>query len=103
MHTDLTAMRWIGVQRNMKYTEFFDPMSWIIRILLLSLIVGLVISFFNINPMGILNDTWDTILAVGGLFKGVLDWALPYILVGAVVVVPIALIAALLRFLRRPR
>ena len=91
------------IRRNMKYTEFFDPMSWIIRILLLSLIVGLVISFFNINPMGILNDTWDTILAVGGLFKGVLDWALPYILVGAVVVVPIALIGALLRFLRRPR
>ena len=67
-------------------------MSWIIRILVLSLIVGLVISFFNINPMGILNDTWDTILAVGGLFSGMLDWALPYILVGAVVVVPIALI-----------
>jgi hypothetical protein len=83
--------------------EFFYPMSWVINILVLSLIVGLVISFFNINPMGILNDTWDTILAVGGLFKGVLDWALPYILVGAVVVVPIALIGALLRFLRRPR
>jgi hypothetical protein len=87
----------------MKYTELFDPMSWIINILVLSLIVGLVISFFNINPMGILNDTWDTILAVGGLFKGVLDWALPYILVGAVVVVPIALIGALLRFLRQRR
>jgi hypothetical protein len=91
------------IRLNLKYTEFFDPMSWIIRILLLSLIVGLVISFFNINPMGILNDTWDTILAVGGLFKGVLDWALPYILVGAVVVVPIALIGALLRFLRQRR
>jgi flagellar biosynthesis protein FliQ len=91
------------IRLNLKYTDFFDPMSWIIRILLLSLIVGLVISFFNINPMGILNDTWDTILAVGGLFKGVLDWALPYILVGAVVVVPIALIGALLRFLRQRR
>jgi hypothetical protein len=87
----------------MKHTELFDPMSWIINILVLSLIVGLVISFFDINPMGILNDTWDTILAVGGLFKGVLDWALPYILVGAVVVVPIALVGALLRFLRQRR
>ena len=47
--------------------ELFDPMSWIIRILVLSLIVGLVMSFFDINPMGILNDTWDTILAVFGL------------------------------------
>jgi hypothetical protein len=76
-------------------------MNWIIRVLVLSLIVGLVISFFDINPMGILNDTWDTILAVGGLFKGIIDWALPYILVGAVVVVPLALIGALLRYFRR--
>jgi hypothetical protein len=81
--------------------ERFDPMSWIIRILVLSLIVGLVISFFDINPMGILNDTWDTVLAVFALFKGVVDWALPYILVGAVVVVPLALIGALLSFFRR--
>ena len=81
--------------------ERFYPMSWIIRIIFLSLIVGLVISFFDINPMGILNDTWDTILAVLGLFKGVVDWALPYILVGAVVVVPLALIGALLSYLRR--
>jgi hypothetical protein len=81
--------------------ERFYPMSWIIRIIVLSLIVGLVISFFDINPMGILNDTWDTILAVFGLLKGVVDWALPYILVGAVVVVPLALIGALLRYLRR--
>jgi len=76
-------------------------MNWIIRVLVLSLIVGLVISFFDINPIGILNDTWDTILAVGGLFKGIIDWALPYILVGAVVVVPLALIGALLRYFRR--
>ena len=78
-----------------------NVMNWIIRVLVLSLIVGLVISFFDINPMGILNDTWDTILAVGGLFKGIIDWALPYILVGAVVVVPLALIGALLRYFRR--
>ena len=78
-----------------------NVMNWIIRVLVLSLIVGLVISFCDINPMGILNDTWDTILAVGGLFKGIIDWALPYILVGAVVVVPLALIGALLRYFRR--
>jgi hypothetical protein len=78
-----------------------NVMNWIIRVLVLSLIVGLVISFFDINPMGILNDTWDTILAVAGLFKGIIDWALPYILVGAVVVVPLALIGALLRYFRR--
>ena len=68
---------------------------------MLSLIVGLGLSFFDINPMGILNDTWDTILAVVALFNGIVDWALPYVLVGAIVVVPLALIGALLRYLRR--
>ena len=76
-------------------------MSWIVRILVLSLIVGLVLSFFDIDPVGILNNTWDTILAVAALFGGIAEWALPYVLVGAVVVVPLALIAALLRYLRR--
>jgi hypothetical protein len=76
-------------------------MNWIIRIVVLSLIVGLALSFFNINPMGILNNTWDTVLAVVALFSGIVEWALPYVLVGAIVVVPLALIAALLRYIRR--
>ncbi|UEM01887.1 hypothetical protein JL101_017995 [Skermanella rosea] len=76
-------------------------MSWIVRIIVLSLIVGLALSFLDIEPMGILYDTWDTVLAVFGLFTGVAEWALPYVLVGAVVVVPLALIAALLRYLGR--
>ncbi|QQP91202.1 hypothetical protein IGS68_08340 [Skermanella sp. TT6] len=76
-------------------------MSWIVRIIVLSLFVGLALSFLDIEPMGILHDTWDTILAVFGLFAGVAEWALPYVLVGAVVVVPLALVAALLRYLGR--
>jgi ABC-type proline/glycine betaine transport system permease subunit len=76
-------------------------MSWTIRILVLSLIVGLVLSFLDVNPMGILTNTWDTILSVVAIFSGIAEWALPYVLVGAVVVVPLALIAALLRYLRR--
>jgi hypothetical protein len=76
-------------------------MNWIIRIVVLSLIVGLALSFFNINPMGILNNTWDTVLAVVALFSGIVEWALPYVLVGAIVVVPLALITALLRYIRR--
>lgn len=76
-------------------------MSWIVRIIVLSLVVGLALSFLDIEPMGILNDTWDTVLAVFGLFTRVAEWALPYVLVGAVVVVPLALVAALLRYLRR--
>jgi len=76
-------------------------MGWIVRIIVLSLIVGLFLSFFDINPMGILNNTWETVQAVVALFTRVAEWALPYVLVGAVVVVPLAVIAAVLRFMRR--
>jgi len=81
--------------------ERTDPMGWIVRIIVLSLIVGLLLSFLDINPMGILNNTWETVLAVVALFTSVAQWALPYVLVGAVVVVPIAVIAGVLRLMRR--
>jgi hypothetical protein len=66
----------------------------------LCLIVGLLLSFLSIDPVGMLNDTWRTVLSIGALMGGVIDWALPYILLGAVVVVPIAVVAAVLRLLR---
>jgi hypothetical protein len=75
-------------------------MGWVFRIIVLCLIVGLLLSFLSIDPVGMLNDTWRTILSIGALLGGVIDWALPYILLGAVVVVPIAVVAAVLRLLR---
>jgi hypothetical protein len=75
-------------------------MGWVFRIIVLCLIVGLLLSFLSIDPVGMLNDTWRTVLSIGALLGGVIDWALPYILLGAVVVVPIAVVAAVLRLLR---
>ena len=43
-------------------------------------------------PRGILNDTWHTILSVGRLVGNLVEWAVPYTLLGAVVIVPLALI-----------
>ncbi len=76
-------------------------MGWLIRLLMLCLAVGLGLSFFSIDPVGILTDTVRTVLSVGALLGRLIDWALPYVLLGAVIVVPITLLAALLRLLRR--
>jgi len=45
----------------------------------------------------ILTDTWHTILAVGRLVGHLIVWAVPYTLLGAVVVVPLLLIGFVFR------
>lgn len=82
-------------------------MGWIVRTLLLCFVVGLVLSFLDINPASILTNTWATLRDIGQLardaFLWALDafrWALPYILIGAVIVVPLSLLGAVLRWSR---
>jgi uncharacterized protein DUF6460 len=60
--------------------------------LVLCLLVGLLLTHFGISARGILTDTWHTILAVGRLLGNLIEWAVPYTLLGAVVVVPLLLI-----------
>jgi len=58
----------------------------------LCLLVGLLLTHLGIAARGILNDTWHTILSVGRLVGNLVQWAVPYTLLGAVVIVPLALI-----------
>ena len=58
----------------------------------LCLLVGLLLTHLGIAARGILNDTWHTILSVGRLVGYLVEWAVPYTLLGAVVIVPLALI-----------
>jgi len=84
------------VENQVRYT-----LQWLLRTVLLCLIVGLVLSFFNINPVRIFTHGWDTIRDIGDFVVGLFSWAIPYILLGAVVVVPIALIGLATRLMRR--
>lgn len=81
--------------------------GWIVRTLLLCFVVGLVLSFLDITPAHILTNTWATIREIAALvrdgFVSLLDavrWALPYILIGAVIVVPLSLLGVVLRWSR---
>jgi len=58
----------------------------------LCLLVGLLLTHLGIAARGILNDTCHTILSVGRLIGNLAEWAVPYTLLGAVVIVPLALI-----------
>jgi Na+/H+-dicarboxylate symporter len=73
-----------------------------IGVLVLCLLVGLFLTHLGIAAHGILTDTWHTILSVGRLVGDLVMWAVPYMLLGAVVVVPLMLIGLIAkRGLRR--
>jgi hypothetical protein len=72
-----------------------------IGVVVLCLLVGLLLAHLGIAARGILTDTWNTILSVGRLVGDVITWALPYILLGAVVVVPLLILGLLAK--RSPR
>jgi hypothetical protein len=65
--------------------------------LVLCLLVGLLLTHLGISARGILTDTWRTILSVGRLLGDLIEWGVPYTLLGAVVVVPLLLIGLVFR------
>ncbi len=68
-----------------------------IGVLVLCLLVGLLLTHLGIAARGILTDTWHTILSVGRLVGALVEWALPYTLLGAVIVVPLLLIGFVIK------
>ena len=68
-----------------------------IGVLILCLLVGLFLTHLGISERGILTDTWRTILSVGQLMGDLIMWAVPYTLLGAVIVVPLLLIGLVVK------
>jgi uncharacterized protein DUF6460 len=68
-----------------------------IGLIVLCFLVGLLLSRLGITARGILTDTSTTILSVFALLADWLQWAVPYVLLGAVIVVPLFLLGALQR------
>jgi hypothetical protein len=69
----------------------------LLGLLVLCLLAGLLLTHLGVAPHGILTDTWRTILAVIHIVGGLVSWAVPYTLLGAVVVVPLFLLFLLAR------
>lgn len=69
----------------------------IVGYVLLCFIVGVLLTTCDVRPQDLLTNTWATIRSIVDLAIGTLSWAFQYILLGAVVVVPIAIVGYLLR------
>ncbi|MBT3237366.1 MAG: hypothetical protein HOL37_00665 [Rhodospirillaceae bacterium] len=75
-------------------------MSTIIKIAVGSLLLGLLLSFFSISPRNLLEGLGSTALEIFDIIAGMLAWAVEYILIGAIVIVPIWLVLVLWRKFR---
>lgn len=69
----------------------------VFKLALVSLLVGLVMSWFDITPANILDNFGETVVKGYELATGWLRWMVPYILLGATIVIPIWALLALLR------
>lgn len=81
--------------------EMQSMVGTVFRILLICLVVGLVMAFFGITPAHIIDDTIATAQRAWALVVSFVLWAVPYVLLGGSVVLPIAAIILILRFVRR--
>ena len=66
--------------------------SLIWKLIIASLCVGLVLSFFDIDPVELINDVPETLGQILEVILDIIDWAGKYILLGAIIVIPIWII-----------
>ncbi len=73
----------------------------VFKLLLASFLVGLVLAFFDVTPREVLAWAGNLAREIAADFWGWVSWALSYVLIGAVVVVPVWAVFYFLRLLRR--
>ena len=73
------------------------------KLVLTSFLVSLLISFFDINPKELLANFGETLQDIFALAVRCIEWSVKYVLLGAVVVVPIWLIFYLINKARGNR
>lgn len=77
--------------------------STVIKLAIVCFLVGLLLAFFDVDPVSLMRHLPDTVYAI---FETLLGWtrrAVPYIMLGAIVVIPIWIIRVLLRAARNRR
>lgn len=80
-----------------------NPVGVVIRLVLLSIIVGVVLSALDITPRDLIFRIRLLLQRVYDMGFGAVEWAAQYFLLGAVVVVPIWLLTRLFGAGRAPR
>lgn len=77
-----------------------EPLSVFFRLVLLSILIGVVLSAFGLDPFNIVESVLRIIRRIWEMGFDAVAWVWRYFLLGAVIVVPIWLI---MRFVNAPR
>jgi hypothetical protein len=90
-----TPTRW----ENNAITRFFGgpPLSVILRLILLSILIGVILQVLGLDPWNIFESLRGLVLRVWDMGFDAVRWLWRYLLMGAVVVVPIWLVIRLMR------
>ena len=85
-----------------RYSTLMPPRigATIFKLILASLGVGLLLSFLNVDPRKLVYNFGDTVRAIFDQGVDLVQWATPYVMLGAIVVVPIWLVTMLARYAR---
>ncbi|MBL4802131.1 MAG: hypothetical protein JKY45_09565 [Emcibacter sp.] len=59
------------------------------KLVIVSLLVGLALDFFDISPADLIHDIPETVGRIYDTVIGVFEWGGKYVLLGAIIVVPI--------------
>ena len=79
-----------------------NPVGVIIRLVILSVVVGIILSALGITPDNIVYRLGLLVRRIYDRGWGAVQWALGYFLLGAVIVIPIWLLSRLLGGGKRP-
>jgi hypothetical protein len=69
------------------------------KLLVASVIVGILLAFFGIQPVDLWRDFLNTVARVWHMGFDAIDWSIRYILLGAVVVIPVWIVVRLWTYL----
>jgi hypothetical protein len=85
--------------RDSKVSRFFGgpPLSVIFRLVLLSILVGVILEVLGLNPWNIVESLRTLVLRIWDMGFDAVRWLWRYLLLGATIVVPIWLIVRLAR------
>src|SRR5262245_19881356 len=86
-------------RENNYINRFFGgpPLSVIFRLILLSILIGVILQVLGLDPWNIIESLRRLVLRVWDMGFDAVRWLWGYLLLGAVVVVPIWLIVRLMR------
>jgi hypothetical protein len=92
-------------ERESNYVDRFfggPPLSVIFRLILLSVLIGVILQVLGIDPWNIFDSLRRLVLRFWDMGFDAVRWLWRYLLLGAVVVVPIWLIVRLMRVAKGP-